>query len=216
MSIFDEKNKVSANWFQKTTVGDKVEGTYISKRKGVNQMSGKEQMIYEIITADGKHTLIGGNGGIDYQMKSVRFGQIVGFEYTGEVPNKNPKLNPVKKVQVYADPSVIDEDWITQQKKLDSIGDEESEVAEETITATETKTETKTEVDANLKDHPFLTESEKRRLLVQIAELAKGKLGANTPEEVKSKSMEATNLAFIDANLASIAGALSQLPERKG
>ena len=210
-SIFDDDtNKLTGNWWKKDNIGDKVEGTFEGKNVQINQMSGKEQILYQIRATDGILYMVGGNIGIDSQMQRVKIGQIVGFEFTEERPNKkNPALNPTKVVQVYANPNVVNEEWLAQQKKLG--GSVTVEEAEEIINGPDEPEEVKAEEQ----EAPFLTESEKKKLILQITELATSKLGATNGEDVKSKVMEETSLAFIDSNLLSIVKALEELPERK-
>lgn len=222
-SIFDDTNKLTSNWWKKDNIGDKVEGTFEGKNTQINQMSGKEQLVYQIRVADGTLYLVGGNIGIDSQMQRVKIGQIVGFEYTEERPNKkNPSLNPTKVVQVYANPSLVNEEWLAEQKRLGVTDRVTSTENTEPVTAEEAEEiingsakEVRTENIKEDNEAPFLTESEKKRLIVQITELATSKLGATDGEDVKNKVMNETSLAFIDSNLNAIVNALSELPERK-
>ena len=64
-------------------------------------------------------------------------------------------------------------------------------------------------------DSPFHTKTEKEEMLTAIIKLAETKLGTKTAEEAKEKIMEATSLAFIDANLLKIIEAMEDLPDRK-
>lgn len=219
-SIFDDTNKLTGNWWKKNKIGDKIEGTFEGKNLQVNQMSGNEQMVYEIRTSDEELYLVGGNIGIDSQMKRVKVGQIVGFEFTEERPNKkNPALNPTKVVQVYANPNIVNKEWLAQQKELEESQPVETasvttKEAEEILNGTEPE-EVKIEDVEDKGEAPFLTESEKKELIVKITELATSKLGATDGDDVKNKVMEKTSLAFIDSNLKKIAETMEELPERK-
>ena len=218
MSIFDDDaNKMTGNWWRKEKIGDKLEGTFENKKKQINQMSGNEQNIYEIRIKNGDLYLVGGNIGIDSQMQNVKVGQIVGFEFTEERPNKkNPALNATKVIQVYANPKIIDEEWLAQRKKLEESQPNQvtEEEAEEIMNGSEEEVKIE-DAEEEKTEAPFLTESEKKNLIIQITELATSKLGATDGEDVKNKVMESTKLAFIDSNLNAIAEALSMLPERK-
>lgn len=114
--IFNDANKVKGNWFQKTAIGDKISGTFIGKRSQMNSLSGKDQLIYELITPEGEIWSVGGNAGIDQQMRYVKLGQIIGFEYTEDRPSKVAGHNPTKVVQVYADPKVVNQEWLAEQE----------------------------------------------------------------------------------------------------
>lgn len=223
-SIFDDDtNKMTGNWWKKNKVGDKLEGTFESKKRQLNPISGEEQNVYEVRTKEGELYLVGGNVGIDSQMQNVKAGQIVGFEFTEERPNKkNPSLNATKVVQVYANPKMINEEWLIQQKRLQDsqLGIAESFIEQsETDKATEVTSEEAEEIINGTSEteetQPFMTESEKKKLIVQITKLATNKLGATSAEDVKNKTMESTELAFIDANLEKIVEALEELPDRK-
>lgn len=61
-------------------------------------------------------------------------------------------------------------------------------------------------------DAPFHTKTE---MLTIIAEMAKAKFGSLTPDSVKEDVMNATGLAFINANLEKIITALDKLPNKK-
>jgi hypothetical protein len=192
MSIFDPNNKVKGNWMAWKNVGDKIEGTLINKRVVMNQLQGKDQIVYEIKTANGEIWNIGGKPGIDVQMRYIKLGQIVGFEFVQEKPASKPGMNATKIIQVYANQSVVDKDWLAQQE------DESASVGGEPVSYTETAAPTTPE-----------------EMLRKINNIAVEKLGATDAESVKSKVMEATNLAFIEANLAQILASLEELPDKK-
>lgn len=125
MDIFDEENKVTSQFWAYKKIGDKIKGTYISKRTQLNQLSGKDQIIYEIMTDDYDFWNIGGKPGIDMQMKRVKFGQIIGFEFTEERKSKTPGLHPTKVVQVFARPDIVNEEWLKEQEEAKAAAPEE-------------------------------------------------------------------------------------------
>jgi len=201
MNIFSDENKVKSNWWQKKQIGDSIEGTLISKRTVLNQLRNQDQTVYELkvsslvqegkpVAAIGEFWNVGGTFGIDQQMRNVKLGQIIGFKFTEERKPSKPGLNPTKVVQVYANPKVVDEQWIKEQA-------EQMEV-EANIAETE---ETVAPLDTSA-------------MLTRIDVLAKEKLGAVTPEDVKNKTMEYTGLAFIEINLPQIVQMLEQLPKK--
>lgn len=218
MSIFDDKdkNKVQANWMSFKKIGDKIEGTLIARRTVLNQLSGKDQIIYELkcpkdteILVNGEKNLsmfeeywnVGGKPGIDMLMKRVKLGQIVGFEFIEERPSKQSGMNALKVIQVYANPTIVDEEWIKSQDEI-SVDPEDEDVFGK---------------DKDEEEVPFPSKSTEEQvsdesLLMEINKLAMEKLGAKNAEEVKEKSMEATKLAFIEDNLPEILKALKELP----
>lgn len=123
-TIFTEENKATFNWWKKEKFGDKIEGTLTDIRRQINQLSGKEQTIYELLSAEEEIWLVGGSVGIDAQMKNVKLGQIVGFEYIKEIPNKKKGLNPIKVVQCYHNPKVINEKWLAENENESVINNE--------------------------------------------------------------------------------------------
>lgn len=194
MSIINDDNKVKNNFWQTKTVGDAIEGTLISKRIVDNQLSGKEQVIYELKTADGSIWNVGGKPGIDNQMRNVKLGQIVGFKFIEQRKPSKPGLNGAKVVQVYANPSIVDEEWLKQQEEEGAAV--EAGEQEAPVTAAEAG--------------PVMVEE----VLKQINNLAIEKLGATTAQDVKDKVMEYTKLAFIEANLPQILKILEETPKQ--
>jgi len=220
-SIFEKDNKVKSNFMKWIDIGDKIEGTLVSKRVVFNTLSKKDQVIYEIKTTDGEYWNVGGKPGIDAQMKRVRVGQIVGFEYIEERPAKIKGYDPTKIIQIYANPKVTDEEWLKQQE-------EEGETFQEDDTdqgeIRGDDDEGDVDIDEALgfkKPQRKLEEAEEESqdatdndsLLEIITELAQKKLGAKGSEDIMKKVMEATELAFIDVNLQKIVDALDELPE---
>lgn len=199
MSIFDDNNKVTSNYWKYDTVGDKIEGTYIDRRVTTNRLKpDAEQIVYTLKQPDGIVTDVYGKPGIDAQMKNVKLGQIIGFEFKEEKEATVPGHNNTKIVQVYANPKIVDENW------LKGIDDEQAINAAEAVgtpaasvpatpateaPATPTGTEATPSLEATVKE---------------INNLAVEKLKATTPEDVKAKVMEATGLAFIEGNLPQI------------
>jgi hypothetical protein len=120
INIFSEDNKVKGNWVKFDKVGDTFQGTFISKRTVVNQLSGSDQIIYEFKTEDGEYWNVGGKPGIDVQMKHVKPGQIVGFKFVEERKSQKPAMSPAKIIQVYADEKIVDEGWLLEQAEEDS------------------------------------------------------------------------------------------------
>ena len=190
------------NWDE---VGQEICGTYVGKSEPINTKYG-QNFLYEIQEDDGNIKKCWARKNITDVMKLFKFGVRVKIKFVEAIPSK--KGNDFKDIKVFGNAKVMNEEWVASQTDPDPVSTEE---AEEIINGQEeesTKTEDKSE-------SPFLTESEKKKLIIQITELATSKLGATNGEDVKNKVMEKTELAFIDSNLSKIAEMLSELPERK-
>jgi len=197
MSIFDEVNKITGSWASFKVVGDKYEGTLIGRRDSINKLSGLPQVVYEL-KGDGETILIGGKPAIDAQMNHVKIGQIVGFEFVEERAPKVPGHNPTKIIQVFANPAMVDKEWMAEHE-ADALA---GEFGGEVVGTDEPKYEPVGDDAQSTPD--FSVEGE-------INELAKSKLGAKTDAEIKAKVMETTKLAFIEENYAPILEALKKL-----
>lgn len=192
-NIFSDENKVKGNWWKREKVGDKISGTFIGKRQVVNQLSGKDQFIYEVKTEDAQYWNIGGTPGIDIQMRHIKPGQIVGFEFTEERKNPKPGMNATKVVQVYAKEGLVDPNYVAEM--------EEARIAELRAGVASTATA------PAAPEAPVETVDEKIR---KIMEMAGTKWSLTDPTQIKTKVMEATNMAFIESNLDKILAELSK------
>jgi hypothetical protein len=148
-------------------------------------------VVYELKKLDGTYTDVYGKPGIDMQMKHIKLGQIIGFEFTKIIPATRPGYKPTNVIQVYADEKSVDEKWLMEQEEVSTTG----EASEATVSEQPAQAE--------------LTTDEK---LKEINNLAVTKLGAKDAESVKQLVMEKTGLAFIEANLGIILETLQQLP----
>ena len=203
--IFKDENKVKSNWFKFENVGDKIQGTLVSKRKIINQLrGGEEQMVYELKTEGGEYWNVGSKEAIDIQMRHVRLGQIVGFEFIGERKNPKPGMNAAKLIQVYENENVVDEEWLQRQEQ--SVQEPDSEDAPSDDGDGQG-------VDTN--QIPFTAEKDKKTsttdLLAEIGELAKTKLKVTEPAQVQGEVMKATKLAFVEENYQKIIDVLKAL-----
>jgi len=190
-NIFDDSNKLKGNWWKYDTIGEKIQGTYIGKRQIVNQLSGQDQWIYEIKDDKKEYWNIGGKPGIDVQMRHVKPGQIIGFEFTEERPNPKPGMNATKVVQVYANEDIVDENFV----------EEEETARQEELSGNAKPAEAATATPAAGKK----TTDEK---IAEIMEIAKTKWSLTDPNVVKEKVMNETGLAFIESNLDKIVEAI--------
>jgi len=230
-SIFQKENRSAGfgiSWKYKVK-GDRIEGTVIDKRMATTEVYGKpgqfeDKMAYELLVRKGtvvktegqdknieedeKWVVWGkpeGRSGIDAQMKDVSVGQIVGFEYVGDKPNRRYPANPTKLVDVYKNRKFLDKEWLENGAKttVDSNPDEyEEEEHEIPDFINDNSGETPAPAES---DVPF-TDS-----LSEILKLAKEKFNVATDDEAKAKTMEATDLAFTKTNYDKILAALKAL-----
>lgn len=226
-SIFDnEKNKIKSKWWQKNKIGDKIEGTLVDKRIQQNQLSGKDQSIYELKLSNGEYWNVGGSIAIDAQMRQVKLGQIVGFEFIEERPSKKSGLNPTKVIQVWADPKIVDEEWIreretmsTQDNMINNNTQNENNPVDNVSfvndIADTTDMEEKIEqpqVQPTLDTSPSpTTKLTTPEYISKISTLVQEKFGLTDPNEIKTKVMEETQLPFVESNLPDILKKLEEI-----
>ena len=119
--LFTEENEVPSNWKSWDAIGDKIQGTLVSKRTVFNQLSEKDQIVYEILTKDGQYWNVGGKPAIDAQMRNVKLGQIVGFKFVESRSATKKGYKDTKVIKIFA--GQMDEEWLGQQQ-----GDEEEKI----------------------------------------------------------------------------------------
>ena len=113
-----EEDIVPSNWFKFEKVGDQLAGTLISRRIAKNQLTDKDQTIYEIFNKDGDVWNVGGKEGIDAQMRNIKIGQIIAFYFAEEKPAKQKGYYPTKIIKVLTK-GKINEEWLAQKKVED-------------------------------------------------------------------------------------------------
>ena len=193
------------NWDE---IGQEICGTYVGKSEPINTKYG-QNFLYEIQEDDGNVKKCWARKNITDVMKLFKFGTRVKIKFIAAIPSK--KGSDFKDIKVFGNAKVLNEEWLKSQE-----GQVSMEEAEKIINGPgEEDVKTEDVVKEEKSETPFLVESEKKDLIVKITELATSKLGATDGEDVKSKVMEATSLAFIDQNLSKIVDAMEVLPERK-
>lgn len=205
MSIFDEKNKVKSNYFAFKNIGDKIEGTLVGKRVTNNTLKpGTEQNVYELKKEDNTYIDVYGKPGIDMQMKHIKLGQIIGFEFVKAIPPKQPGFNATHVIQIYADPALIDEKWMMEKEEEESLSENGREnvanLDAEPVAEAAAPTEVATPAAPAAPAAPIAADD----FLNEINNFAMTKLGAKNAEEVKQIVTEKTNLPFFEANLPAI------------
>lgn len=217
MSIFNDDNKQKGNWWKPKQIGDLIEGTLVGKRQVPNNLQGGEQTVYDIkvngkVISEGKELIpavnevwaVFGKPGIDAQTRYIKVGQVIGFKFTEKRPATRPGMNDTHVIQVYANPDIVDEEWMNQSEE------EKNAAIDQGNSASGSGTQTPQEA-ADAASTPTRTTDD---LLEEINKLATEKFGTTTPEEMKTKVMEVTKLAFIENNLPQIKAMLEQLPAK--
>ena len=184
MSIFDESNKITGSFFTFKKIGDEMEGTFVDKRQVPDKLNaGQMQWIYEFKGADGAIILVGGKKGIDMQMKNVRLGQVVGMRYERDIPNPNKAMKPTHVIQVYANPNLVDKDWLDNR---------EAQGTQNEIEVTPLPQADPVADAVALFDSP----EEKLEKIMTLAEIKFSVKGAEAEKAV----MEKTGLPFLESN----------------
>lgn len=99
--LFDEKNIPESNWFKFDKVGAKIAGVVedIYDKPGKDQFP--DQKIFVLRTKDGQLSNVGIKKDNTYLMgttNKVRKGDILGFEFTKEIPATKKGYNAAKSI----------------------------------------------------------------------------------------------------------------------
>ena len=204
-SIFDNPdNRMSNKSFKWEKIGDKLEGTLVGKRSVIiqdNNDNNVEKLIYEIKTPDGEFWNVWDKPSIRTQMERVKLGQIIGFEFVEERPNKrNPGLNKAKIIQVWSNAKIVDEEWIKEHR--------EEAIDESAVTDESTSDESA--IDSLIGTPGSFFPDEETPLKEQIDRLTMEKFGGNI-NDVPAMVMAKTQIAYIQENFPRILEALKQL-----
>lgn len=195
-NLFDDKYKVKMGFwdYRKLPVGSRIQGTLVAKRTVPDTFKpGQDQMVYDIRVEAGDVVSVFGKASIDSRMKGVRLGQIVAMEYKGEIPAKKPGMKPAKIVEVYADPNVVDEEWLKEQEELKT----EQEIDEAAKAFQEPP------IPNFAEETPAATAGDPRE--ETIKKLALEKIPGTTEENWKKQVISSTGLAFLPFNYDKIA-----------
>ena len=228
MNIFEQGKTVSVSWFYFKNIGDQIQGTYVGKVLGLKDSFNNDQIIYELSTKNGIVKVgFRTTQKINKTMDYVNFGQIVGFKYVSKEKFMNKVLKKeqeYKNIQVFADPKIVDQEWIDSQKMnkveiatktADSpVSEDGQEIVADEVPGFGDFDNPIPEADApvvEVKKPVAKKTTTVEEKLVEIAELAKTKLSIVDPAKVKDAVMEATGLAFIASNYTKIIAALKEL-----
>lgn len=214
MNIFEQGKVVQSGWAKFENVGDEVQGTYVGKREGVDSYK-NNQTIYELMDESGNTILVGVRDTktpFHDQMKHIRFGQIIGIKFTEKLPPTKPGQDASNILKIWADPKIVNNDWLSAQAQGTAISSGQDEIAgtnepQHTEQSSGNDTGPTTPGFNMFADHPFVTDEDK---IKKIVEVAGTKFGLTDANEIKNRVMETTGLAFIAANLDAIIEKISQ------
>lgn len=199
VNIFEQGVEMKAGWAKFENLGDKVQGTYVGKKKAVSKFG--PQIVYELMDEIGNITLVGireSDEAFHNFMKLIRLGQIIGIEYKEDIDTG--KGNPYHKLAIIHNPKIVNEDWLAAKK---------NEVKEEPLETISAQGEENNPNDPifGKQTTPFDDDEDK---IKKIIELAGKKFGLSDAMEIRNKVMETTGLAFISANLDTFIKQLSE------
>lgn len=216
VDIFNEVDYESTkDYFKFTNVGDKVQGTYVSRDDNSIDGYHNAQTLVGLLQEDGSVKTVSirhNKTGLLDELDKTKFGEIVGFIFTGT--KDNPGKQATKFIKLVHDAKFVDEAWLKEQEKLanptagmtaDQIFPDKTPAS---LEADLVAALTPSPVVAPVATEPAISDSDK---IKEIASLAKSKLGANGAEEVKTKIVEKTGLEFVTANLDAILTKLKSL-----
>jgi hypothetical protein len=200
-NLFDDKFKVKMGYwdYKNLPVGSRIQGTLIAKRAVPDNFHpGQDQAVYDLRIESGDVISVFGKASIDSRMKAIRLGQIVAMEYKGEFASKKPGMKAAKVVEVYADPKLVDEDWLKEQEELST--EKEIQEGAESFGGHVIP-------DFNEPTAPVAPAGDDKH--AAILKLALEKVPGANAENYKKMVANATGVAYLDMNLDKIITALS-------
>lgn len=207
VNIFDEVDYESTrDFFKFVNVGDKVQGTLVSRDDKSIDSYNNPQTLVGLLQADGTIKTVSirhNKTGLINELDKCSLGDIVGFVFTGT--KDNPGKAATKFIKLVHDEKFKDEAWLANQGKKD---DPTQGMTVDQIFPT---TEASLEASLAAAVQPAATQMSDSDKIKEIAALAKSKLGANSTEEVKAKIVEKTGLEFVPSNLDAILGKLKSI-----
>lgn len=181
LNIFEEARQ-GGEFFKFKKVGDAVQGTYIDFQRDAKDGFGNMQHIYVLKDKDGKIWNIGfrsTNSVVHDKMATVALGQVVGFRLDELRPSKRDASIMAKIIRVYADPRIVDKEWLARQEGK---GVEEGQASPVPSVFAETKVEGSEPLRSSLASSDDVnTESTENAALDAVRNLARTK-GIITPD----------------------------------
>lgn len=102
--LFDKDNIPESNWFKFNKVGDKCGGIVVSIAEKPERDGKPAQRVFGLKQKDGTIINVGLKKTSDYLMgrtNQVKPGDMLGLEFTKEIPAKKKGYSPAKSIEVY-------------------------------------------------------------------------------------------------------------------
>lgn len=99
--LFSESNIPTSAWFKFSVVGDKVGGTVVDIYEKAGEGEFPAQKVFVILQKNGEEVNVGIKKDNEYlvqRTKKVRPGDLIGFEFTKEIPATKKGYNPAKSI----------------------------------------------------------------------------------------------------------------------
>lgn len=115
-------------FFKFEKIGDQIQGTFIDAYE-TQDSYGNDQRVVVLKDSNDKVWNIGIRIGTVFHKESLPMilGEIIGFRYDRDVPSKVKKGTNAKVINIYRDPSVIDQRWLAERaerrKDIESVGE---------------------------------------------------------------------------------------------
>lgn len=103
-ALFDKENVPESNWFKFEKVGNKVGGTLVEIKDKPAKEAFPAQRVFTLKQADGQLINVGISLDKDYiigRANSAKLGDMLGFEFTKEIPASKKGFSPAKSIEVY-------------------------------------------------------------------------------------------------------------------
>ena len=217
VDIFSATNeKKMPSWAKFEKAGDVIQGTYVGKITGTIDGFGNAQIIYQLLkSGEVFNVAFGENKKVIHQdMAKTKFGQIVGFKFKGklQVKNKVGKMVEVKDFGLYADPKIVDTEWLKENTdNMPTVTHVNTEFAQEKSAANQEFSNfgvsESSPVPSN--DAPASVTPEDK--LAIITKLGYDKLGITDMAIMKEKIMEITGVPFLQTHYDKIIASLNTI-----
>ena len=201
-NIFDRvPQQEKREYFKFTTVGDSVQGTYISRDDNSVDGYGNAQTLVGLKQKDGKVITVSvrhNKVGLLKILDSAKLGEVMGFKFDGT--KENPGKQPTKFIRLVHDAKIVDTDWLNSRGT--------AQAAVNTVVPPVVSAPVSVAPTSMLKETPVNADEEKTKKIIMFA---KSKWGATDEASIKQMVMEKTGLAFIKINLDLIVSRLETL-----
>jgi hypothetical protein len=99
--LFNEENVPESNWFKFSKVGERVSGEVVNIYEKAGTGDFEDQKVFELMQANGELISVGikkSNVYVIQRTNKVEAGDVLGFEFTKEIPAKVKGHHPAKSI----------------------------------------------------------------------------------------------------------------------